>query len=84
MVREHHRVYSINRNHSAVRAVTRAYPDKSPELTALLRLFEETVPAEQIWLDTAEHRLITLYTLAATRCDAEELSRQCRKLNWVE
>jgi hypothetical protein len=53
-VRENRRVYSINREHPAVQAVVRAFPDKSPELTALLRLLEETVPVEQIWLDTAE------------------------------
>jgi hypothetical protein len=54
IVRENRRVYSINREHPAVQAVIRAFPDKSPELTALLRLLEETVPVEQIWLDTAE------------------------------
>lgn len=53
-VRESRRVYSINREHPAVQAVTRAFPDKATELTALLRLLEETVPVEQIWLDTAE------------------------------
>ena len=54
MVRENRRVYSINREHPAVQAVIRSFPDKAPELTALLRLLEETVPVEQIWLDTAE------------------------------
>ena len=54
MVRENRRVYSINRDHPAVQAVLLAYPNKSPELNALLRLLEETVPVEQIWLDTAE------------------------------
>ena len=53
-VRENLRVYSINREHPTVQTVIRAYPAKSPELTALLRLLEETVPVEQIWLDTAE------------------------------
>lgn len=53
-VRENRRVYSINREHPAVKAVTRAFPDNATELTALLRLLEETVPVEQIWLDTAE------------------------------
>jgi hypothetical protein len=53
-VRENRRVYSINRDHPAVQAVLRSFPDKSSEVTALLRLLEETVPVEQIWLDTAE------------------------------
>lgn len=53
-VRENRRVYSINHEHPAVQAVVRAFPDKATELTALLRLLEETVPVEQIWLDTAE------------------------------
>lgn len=54
VVRENHRVYLINRDHPAVQAVLRAFPKKFPELEALLRLLEETVPVEQIWLDTAE------------------------------
>lgn len=54
VVRENRRVYSINRDHPAVQAVLRSFQDKSPELAALLRLLEETVPVEQIWLDTAE------------------------------
>ncbi|MFO1482352.1 MAG: ATP-binding protein [Verrucomicrobiaceae bacterium] len=53
-IRDNRRVYSINREHPAVQAVVRVFPDKGPELTALLRLLEETVPVEQIWLDTAE------------------------------
>jgi hypothetical protein len=53
-VRENRRVYLINREHPAVQAVIRALPDKAPEFAAVLRLLEETVPVEQIWLDTAE------------------------------
>jgi hypothetical protein len=53
-VRASGRAYSINRNHPLVQAVLKQYPDKSPELDALLRLLEETVPVEQIWLDAAE------------------------------
>lgn len=54
VIRENRRVYSINRAHPAVQAVRSAFPDKSSELDAMLRLLEETVPVEQIWLDTAE------------------------------
>jgi hypothetical protein len=53
-IRENRRVYSINRNHPAVEALISVFPEKAQELAALLRLLEETVPVEQIWLDTAE------------------------------
>ncbi|MDB6124560.1 MAG: ATPase [Pedosphaera sp.] len=53
-IRENRRVYSINCNHPAIQAVLRSFPDKTPELESALRLLEETVPVEQIWLDTAE------------------------------
>jgi len=53
-VRENRRVYAINRDHPAVQAVVRAFPDNALQLMGLLRLLEETVPVEQIWLDTAE------------------------------
>ncbi len=52
--REGRRIYSINRVHPVVEAVTRSFPEKCAELEMLLRLLEETVPVEQIWLDTAE------------------------------
>lgn len=54
VVRENRRVYAINREHPAIKAVISACSDKSPHLISLLRLLEETVPVEQIWLDTAE------------------------------
>jgi hypothetical protein len=53
-VRENRRVYAINRDHPAIQAVVRAFPDNAQQLMGLLRLLEETVPVEQIWLDTAE------------------------------
>ena len=53
-VRENRRVYTINREHPVVKAVIEALPDKAPEVASMLRLLEETVPVEQIWLDTAE------------------------------
>jgi hypothetical protein len=48
------RVYSINRDHPVVQAILGQFPKKTSELEALLRLLEETVPVEQIWLDAAE------------------------------
>jgi len=53
-IRENRRVYAINRGHPAVMAVLATFPDGSKDLEALLRLLEETVPVEQIWLDAAE------------------------------
>ena len=53
-IRGGRRAYSINREHSFVKAVVRLFPDKAAEVHAVLRLLEETVPVEQIWLDAAE------------------------------
>ena len=52
-VRNGKRVYVINRQHPMVQTILSACNNKS-EVDALLRLLEETVPVEQIWLDTAE------------------------------
>jgi hypothetical protein len=54
--RDSRRVYSVNRDHPAVRAVLAAFPNRQPELESLIRLLEETVPVEQIWLDVAEQQ----------------------------
>lgn len=51
--RGHHR-YVIQRDHPLVTAVTQALGASSPGLHALLRLIEETVPVERIWVDAAE------------------------------
>jgi hypothetical protein len=53
-IRENRRVYTINRSHPAIQRVLHLFGEKSSEIDALLRLLEETVPVEQIWLDTAE------------------------------
>lgn len=47
-------VYRINRSHPAVKAVLELVGDRSPEVNSLLRVLEETVPVQQIWLDMAE------------------------------
>jgi len=50
------RSYRIDRKHSFIRAVMDAVSDEAGvELEAMLRILEETVPVEQIWLDKAEH-----------------------------
>lgn len=49
------RVYAIDRKHPMVDAVVSALePWLRPPMEAMLRIIEETVPIEQIWLDTAE------------------------------
>lgn len=51
-----HPAYRIERLHPVVRQV-RAFTegDARVQLDAMLRLLEETVPVERIWIDTAEH-----------------------------
>ena len=53
-MRRGHRVYTINRRHPLVAATLATAGAKPAQLDALLRLLEETVPVQQIWLDTAE------------------------------
>ena len=53
-VRNNRRIYKINRDHPIIQAATSSIADAKPAIEAMLRLLEETVPVEQIWLDTAE------------------------------
>jgi hypothetical protein len=47
--------YRIDRTHPVVAALLSAVPEeRAAELEAALRIIEETVPVEQIWLDVAE------------------------------
>ena len=48
--------YRIDRTHPLVQSVSRATSgDLREELDAMLKIIEETVPVQQIWLDAAEH-----------------------------
>jgi len=47
-------VYLVNREHPLVKRALEAPKEFRPVIDALLRLLEETVPVQQIWLDTAE------------------------------
>ncbi|MES2242108.1 MAG: ATP-binding protein [Pseudomonadota bacterium] len=47
--------YRIDVKHSVVAAVLEAGADKGAMVKAMLRVIEETVPVQRIWLDTAEH-----------------------------
>lgn len=47
-------VYKVNRSHPMVKSVFARLGPLSPEVEALIRLVEETVPVQKIWLDAAE------------------------------
>lgn len=46
--------YRIDENHTAVAAVLEQAGPLRADVMAMLRIIEETVPVQQIWLDTAE------------------------------
>jgi hypothetical protein len=48
--------YRVDTEHPAVRAVLDEAGSLLPQLKAMLRVIEETVPVQRIWLDTAENR----------------------------
>lgn len=47
-------IYKIDRQHPLVQSVLIEAGAKKPALEAMLRIIEETVPVQQIWLDAAE------------------------------
>lgn len=48
--------YRIDIEHPAVRAVLDDAGSLLPQLKAMLRVIEETVPVQRIWIDTAENK----------------------------
>jgi hypothetical protein len=48
--------YRIDTTHPAVRAVLDDAKGLAPQVLAMLRIIEETVPVQRIWIDTAEQR----------------------------
>ena len=48
--------YRIDESHPAVRAVLEQAGELEPQIRAMLRVIEETVPVQRIWLDTTEAR----------------------------
>jgi hypothetical protein len=48
--------YKIDTSHPAVRAVLDDARGLAPQVLAMLRVIEETVPVQRIWIDTAENR----------------------------
>jgi len=61
------RAYRIDRKHEFIRAVHELVASEAQdELEAVLRILEETVPVEQIWLDRAEHPEDSITPFAGT------------------
>lgn len=48
--------YRIEPTHPAVAAVLSSAGDHAPLIRAMLRVIEESVPVQRIWLDTAENK----------------------------
>lgn len=48
--------YRIDEKHPAIAAALDASAEQAPLVRAMLRVIEETVPVQRIWLDTAENR----------------------------
>jgi hypothetical protein len=48
--------YRIDTAHPAVKTVLDDAGNLAPQIEAMLRVIEETVPVQRIWLDTAEGR----------------------------
>lgn len=48
--------YRIDDSHPAVAAVLARAGELQPQVKAMLRVIEETVPVQRIWLDTAENK----------------------------
>lgn len=48
--------YRVDQKHPAVAAVINACPEQKALIGAMLRVIEETVPVQRIWLDTAENK----------------------------
>lgn len=48
--------YRIDSEHPAVRAVIDDAGQLLPQIKAMLRIIEETVPVQRIWIDTAENK----------------------------
>lgn len=46
--------YRVDDSHPAVREVLDQAGDLAPQIRAMIRVIEETVPVQRIWLDTAE------------------------------
>ena len=53
--RNGHTIYKISRQHPLIKGVLFKLGSLKPEVDAILRFLEETVPVQKIWLDAAEN-----------------------------
>lgn len=67
--------YRISRDHPLVQNVLERSAGLKPDLLALLRLLEETVPVQQIWLDMAERPEVHARPFASGRDGDEDVRR---------
>lgn len=70
--------YRVDVSHPAVASVLEDAGDLEPAVRAMLRVIEETVPVQQIWLDTAESRDVPAATPEAA--PAPEISALMQRL----
>jgi hypothetical protein len=74
--------YRIEANHPAVRAVLDQAGPLQPQVEAMLKIIEQTIPVQRIWLDTAEAKETphTHFSGEAPAAVAEILSVMYRNL----
>jgi hypothetical protein len=64
--------YRIDRDHPAVKDLLERAGTLGPDLQATLRIVEETVPVQRIWLDTAEAKEVPRTAFAGESLAAVE------------
>lgn len=64
--------YRVDETHPAVAAVLAACGERSDLVKAMIRVLEETVPVQRIWLDTVENRETPKMGFASLAADAPE------------
>ena len=57
--------YKVDQSHPSVAAVLANAGELQPLIQSMLRVIEETVPVQRIWLDTAENKTLLVLVLKA-------------------
>ncbi len=66
--------YKIDRTHPMIKQLLELYSENKQLLNAVFKLLEETVPVQQIWLDTAEKNDMHCKPFAqSTQSEVEEM-----------
>ncbi len=58
--------YKIDVNHPAIKSVLDGAGEMLPQIQAMIRVIEETVPIQRIWLDTTENKEIPVTNFEST------------------